>query len=79
MARNVVCLQLNSLQALFSGAALFGTGFGPLVGGFIAQNTSWRWVFWVQVITNGVLLLVCLLISTTNSNKYLLMQNLFRP
>ena len=42
-------------MALFSGGALFGTGLGPLVSGFIAQNTNWRWVFWVQVITCGIL------------------------
>ena len=42
-------------MALFSGGALFGTGLGPLVSGFIAQNTNWRWVFWIQVITCGIL------------------------
>ncbi|KAI9051802.1 hypothetical protein LZ554_004067 [Drepanopeziza brunnea f. sp. 'monogermtubi'] len=46
----------NTPMALFSGAALFGTGMGPLVSGFVAQNTSWRWVFWVQVITCGILI-----------------------
>ncbi|KAE8449480.1 hypothetical protein EG329_008088 [Mollisiaceae sp. DMI_Dod_QoI] len=46
----------NTPMALFSGAALFGTGLGPLVSGFIAQNTNWRWVFWVQVITCGCLI-----------------------
>ncbi|CZT11617.1 hypothetical protein WAI453_004649 [Rhynchosporium graminicola] len=46
----------NTPMALFSGAALFGTGLGPLVSGFVAQNTSWRWVFWVQVITCGCLI-----------------------
>ncbi|PVH88135.1 MFS multidrug transporter-like protein [Cadophora sp. DSE1049] len=46
----------NTPMALFSGAALFGTGMGPLVSGFVAQNTSWRWVFWVQVITCGCLI-----------------------
>lgn len=45
----------NTPMALFSGVALFGTGLGPLVSGFIAQNTNWRWVFWVQVITCGLL------------------------
>lgn len=29
---------------------------GPLVSGFIAEKLSWRWIFWVQVITNGVLI-----------------------
>ena len=47
----------NTPMALFSGGVLFGTGLGPLVSGFIAQNTDWRWVFWVQVITNGILIL----------------------
>jgi multidrug resistance protein len=46
----------NTPMALFSGAALFGTGLGPLVSGFIAQNTTWRWIFWVQVITCGILI-----------------------
>ena len=46
----------NTPMALFSGGALFGTGLGPLVSGFIAQNTTWRWVFWVQVITCGCLI-----------------------
>jgi len=32
----------NTPMALFSGAALFGTGLGPLVSGFVAQNTNWR-------------------------------------
>jgi multidrug resistance protein len=46
----------NTPMALFSGAALFGTGLGPMISSFIAQNTTWRWVFWVQVITNGLLI-----------------------
>lgn len=45
----------NTPMALFSGAALFGTGVGPLVSGFIAENTNWRWVFWLQAITCGLL------------------------
>jgi multidrug resistance protein len=44
----------NTPMALFSGGALFGTGLGPLVSGFIAQNLNWRWVFWVQVISCSI-------------------------
>lgn len=33
----------NTPMTLFTGAALFGTGLGPLVSGFIAENTNWRW------------------------------------
>ncbi|KAG8631666.1 hypothetical protein KVT40_000806 [Elsinoe batatas] len=46
----------NTAMALFSGAALFGTGLGPLISGFIAANTTWRWIFYLQVITCGVLM-----------------------
>lgn len=47
----------NTPMALFSGLALFGTGLGPLVSGFVAQQLDWRWVFWVQVITCGACIL----------------------
>jgi len=33
----------NTPMTLFTGAALFGTGLGPLVSGFIAENANWRW------------------------------------
>ncbi|KAK0281698.1 hypothetical protein LTR35_007379 [Friedmanniomyces endolithicus] len=46
----------NTAMSLFSGAALLGTGLGPVVSGFIAQNTTWRWVFYLQVITCGTVM-----------------------
>lgn len=45
----------NTPMAIYSGAALFGTGLGPLVSGFIAEYLLWRWVFYVQVILGGIL------------------------
>lgn len=50
----------NTPMALFSGSALFGTGLGPLVAGFVAQNLQWRWIFYIQAIADGVM--VCLII-----------------
>ncbi|RDW73381.1 hypothetical protein BP6252_07288 [Coleophoma cylindrospora] len=59
----------NNPMAIFSGGALFGTGLGPLVSGFIAQHTTWRWIFWVQVMTNGILMAAfALFYSETRGN-----------
>lgn len=46
----------NTPMTLFTGAALFGTGLGPLVSGFIAQNTSWRWIFYLHTILTAILM-----------------------
>lgn len=45
----------NVPMAIFSGGALAGIGLGPLVCGFIGEYSSWRWVFWHQVIANALL------------------------
>ncbi|KAL5000006.1 major facilitator superfamily domain-containing protein [Aspergillus recurvatus] len=50
----------NAPMAVFTGAALFGTGLGPLVSGFIAQYTTWRWIFYMQIIIDGILALALL-------------------
>lgn len=59
-------------MALFSGAAFFGTGLGPLCSGFIAQNLSWRWVFFVQVIDCGLLILLVALFFKETRGSVLL-------
>ncbi|QIW97994.1 hypothetical protein AMS68_003512 [Peltaster fructicola] len=48
--------QRNTAMSLFSGAALFGTGIGPLVSSVIAYHTTWRWIFYLQTITCGVMM-----------------------
>ncbi|KAA6407563.1 MAG: MFS general substrate transporter [Lasallia pustulata] len=62
----------NTAMALFSGAALFGTGLGPLVSGFIAQRTTWRWIFYVQTIDCGLLILAVALFMKETRGSVLL-------
>jgi hypothetical protein len=62
----------NTPMTLFSGAALFGTGLGPLVSGFIVQNAHWRWVFWVQVIIIGLLISAMILFFKETRGSVLL-------
>ena len=62
----------NTPMALFAGAALFGTGLGPLVSGFIAQNVSWRWVFYVQIISCGLVILAVIIFFKETRGSVLL-------
>ena len=62
----------NTPMALFAGAAMFGTGLGPLVSGFIAQNTSWKWVFYVQAILCAFLILLVIVFFKETRGSVLL-------
>ncbi|KAL1306094.1 hypothetical protein AAFC00_004212 [Neodothiora populina] len=62
----------NTAMALFSGSALFGTGLGPLVSCFIAENTTWRWIFYLQIISCGVVQAVVVLFFKETRGSVLL-------
>lgn len=44
----------NTAMAIFTGAALCGTGIGPMISGIITQHLKWQWIFHVQTITCGI-------------------------
>lgn len=62
----------NTAMALFSGGALFGTGLGPTVSGVIAQHLPWRWVFWIQSISSGLLILAIIVFLKESRGSVLL-------
>ncbi|KAI9816001.1 MAG: hypothetical protein M1827_001993 [Pycnora praestabilis] len=62
----------NTPMALFSGMALVGTGLGPLISGFIAQNTTWRWIFYLQTIDCGILIFAVILFYSETRGSVLL-------
>lgn len=39
----------TKMQALFSGVWGLSSVIGPIVGGFITDQISWRWVFWINL------------------------------
>ena len=66
----------NTPMALFSGFVLGGTGAGPLVAGGIMfsmgeTTAAWKWTFWHQVISTGILL-VSLLVFFRETRALLL-------
>lgn len=49
----------NTPMAIFSGVAIGGVGVGPMVSGVIVEHLSWRWIYYVQTLSCG--LVVCAL------------------
>ncbi|EKM51927.1 uncharacterized protein PHACADRAFT_212541 [Phanerochaete carnosa HHB-10118-sp] len=41
-------------MAAFSAAPFLGPAIGPLVGGFVADDKGWRWLYWVQLWITGL-------------------------
>ena len=54
-------------MAAFSAAPFLGPAIGPLVGGFLADATGWRWLYWIQLILSAV---AWLLITFTVPETY---------
>jgi MFS family permease len=59
-------------MALFSFFGLAFTGVGPLVSGFINDNLSWRWIHWVQLIMNGVVMSISFVVLKETRGSVLL-------
>jgi MFS family permease len=51
----------NTPMTQFSAGVLFGTGLGPFIMCVVAQHLHWRWIFWIQVIMDGALVVVLIL------------------
>ncbi|KAI9310575.1 major facilitator superfamily domain-containing protein [Dichotomocladium elegans] len=42
----------------FTCCQLLSTALGPVIGGAIAQNLSWRWIFYILMIVGGIALFI---------------------
>ena len=47
--------QRGRAVGIYSLAPILGPVIGPIAGGFIAEKTTWRWVFWSTSIVAGVI------------------------
>ncbi|ORY35073.1 putative membrane transport protein [Naematelia encephala] len=51
--------------AIFAAAPYTGPVIGPLIGGFIGKYAGWRWLYWVNMISAGVVWAFSLTIPET--------------
>jgi EmrB/QacA subfamily drug resistance transporter len=56
-------------QGLIGGTFAAASILGPLVGGFIVDHASWRWIFYVNLPVGGVAMLVIYLTMPRRSQK----------
>jgi multidrug resistance protein len=47
--------QRGLATSMYSLGPLFGPIIGPICGGFISQRAGWRWIFWILLISGGVI------------------------
>lgn len=47
--------------AIYMLIPLLGAAVGPIVGGFVEQYTTWRWIFWSTSIAQAVTVAICLI------------------
>jgi MFS family permease len=58
--------QIQLPMILVSSAPFIGPCLGPLIGGFISYNTTWRWNYYFIIIWSGVLLVsIAVFVSET--------------
>jgi multidrug resistance protein len=50
--------QLQGPMMIYSAAPFLGPGIGPIIGGFINYNVSWRWSYYVLLMWSGVMVVV---------------------
>lgn len=69
--------ELQLPMALFSIAPFIGPSIGPLLGGFINYNVSWRWTYYVLLIW-GVVLLVAIIVLVPETYRKLPVKHVWK-
>jgi multidrug resistance protein len=50
----------GKVMGIYALIPLLGAAVGPIIGGFITEMTTWRWMFWSTSILQGIMVCMCL-------------------
>ncbi|KAH6848511.1 major facilitator superfamily domain-containing protein [Alternaria alternata] len=69
---------LSAPMMVYAASPFIGPEVGPLVGGFIVENTSWRWCFYMLIIWSGIQLSLIILFVPETYHPVLLRRKAIR-
>lgn len=58
-------------MSIFSALAFGGTGLGPAIMGYVADNLGWRWIQWLETILAAVILVAMVFFTKETRGEYL--------
>ncbi|EUC48548.1 hypothetical protein COCMIDRAFT_34030 [Bipolaris oryzae ATCC 44560] len=70
--------ELSAPMMLYTASPFVGPEIGPLVGGFIVENTTWRWCFYLLIIWSGIQLCLIILFVPETYHPVLLRRKAIR-
>ncbi|KAF2641112.1 benomyl/methotrexate resistance protein [Massarina eburnea CBS 473.64] len=70
--------ELSAPMMVYTASPFIGPELGPLIGGFIVQNTTWRWCFYVLTIWSGLQLALIVSFVPETYHPVLLRQKAIR-
>ncbi|KAF1936254.1 MFS general substrate transporter [Clathrospora elynae] len=70
--------ELSAPMMVYTASPFVGPEIGPLIGGFIVENTTWRWCFYVLIIWSGVQLCLIVLFVPETYHPVLLRRKAIR-
>ncbi|KAI4647303.1 uncharacterized protein J4E79_010456 [Alternaria viburni] len=70
--------ELSAPMMVYTASPFVGPEVGPLIGGFIVENTTWRWCFYVLIIWSGVQLCLIVLFVPETYHPVLLRRKAIR-
>ncbi|KIW80330.1 hypothetical protein AYO21_01232 [Fonsecaea monophora] len=54
--------QLQAPMMIYTASPFIGPGLGPIIGGFINYNTTWRWSYYTLLIWSGVMVIAIIVV-----------------